>query len=504
MRQRRSLMKLATPLLVGRGIAAVLTFVIPVVLARALDQDSYGTYKQFFLIASTVYLIGQAGLVASLYYFVPRAGRAEAGRFITQALVGLLIVGGVAAGIVFLGAGAIARRFSNPALLPLAAPLALYLWAFLGAAPLEVSLTTTKRTGWAGLSYAVSDLVRTAALILPIKLGGGMVALAWAAAGWATLRLIAAWTLALSSRLGPAHLPSRTALRSQLGYSLPFAGAVLLATMQMQLPQYLVAALSDASTYAIYAVGVLQIPLTDMLYTPVAEVMMVRLASAPASGAPKIFHEAVARLAMFFLPLTGFALAAAPALIPTLYTSQYVASVPIFMIALCELPLSALPVDGLLRSLNRTGTLFRIGLLRLGVAVVAVPVGLELIGLPGAMLGYIATQWTAKLLLLRAAARRLNVPATALVPWPEVKSWAFRGAAVFVAVTLLRRFGPWHGWIFIAAAIALAAGVWGIAALSARELRAPAEAGLSSPSFPPATTAGPAPSAPLQKEARLG
>src|SRR5215470_13415343 len=145
MRQRRSLMKLATPLLVGRGLAAVLTFVIPVILARALDQDSYGTYKQFFLIASTVYLIGQAGLTASLYYFVPRAGRAEAGRFLVQALLGLLVLGAVAA--------AIARRFSNPALLPLAAPLALYLWSFLAAAPLEVSLTTSKRTGWAGLSY---------------------------------------------------------------------------------------------------------------------------------------------------------------------------------------------------------------------------------------------------------------------------------------------------------------------------------------------------------------
>lgn len=497
-------MKLATPLLVGRGIAAVLTFAIPVILARALDQDSYGTYKQFFLIASTAYLIGQAGLVASLYYFVPRAGRAEAGRFLVQALLGLLVVGGVAAAIVFLGAGAIARRFSNPALLPLAAPLALYLWAFLGAAPLEVSLTTTKRTGWAGLSYAVSDLVRTAALVLPITLGGGMVALAWAAAGWATLRLIAAWTLVLSGRLGKAQLPSRAAARSQLGYSIPFAGAVLLATVQMQLPQYLVAALSDASTYAIYAVGVLQIPLTDMLYTPVAEVMMVRLASAPTSGAPKIFHEAVARLAMFFLPLTAFALAAAPELIPTLYTTQYLASVPIFLIALCELPLSAMPVDGLLRSLNRTGTLFRVGLLRLAISIVLVPIGLKVIGLPGAMLGYIATQWTAKLLLLRAASKRLDVRATALIPWPEVKSWALRGAAVFVAVTLLRRFGPWHGWIFIGAGVLVAAAVWGLCVLSARELRAPADAALSTPSFPPAPPAATVPNPPITKEARVG
>src|SRR5262245_30103936 len=116
MRRRRSLLKLATPLMVGRGIAAILTFVIPVVLARALAQDQYGTYKQFFLIASTVYLIGQAGLVASLYYFVPRAGRPHRGRYLVQALVGLFLLGALAATVVFFGAGAIARRFSNPAL----------------------------------------------------------------------------------------------------------------------------------------------------------------------------------------------------------------------------------------------------------------------------------------------------------------------------------------------------------------------------------------------------
>src|SRR5262249_60102283 len=94
---------------------AVLTFLIPVVLAHALDQESYGTYKQFFLIASTVYLVGQAGLVASLYYFIPRAGRGEAGRYLIQSLLGLFILGGVAALLIFVGARAVPRRVSNPA-----------------------------------------------------------------------------------------------------------------------------------------------------------------------------------------------------------------------------------------------------------------------------------------------------------------------------------------------------------------------------------------------------
>jgi O-antigen/teichoic acid export membrane protein len=475
--------------MIGRGVAAVLTFTIPIVLARALDPHAYGTYKQFFLIASTVYLVAQAGLTASLYYFVPRHDTDERARYVVQALIGLLVLGGLAAAGIFVAADALGRRFSNPALAGLAAPLALYLWAYMAAAPLEVGLTSIQRTGWAGISYITSDVVRTAALILPIVLGGGMVGLAWAAAAFAALRLVAAWALTLSGGLGRPRAPDRAAVMAQLRYSLPFAGAVLLATAQMQLPQYTVAALTDAATYAVYSVGILQIPLTDMLYTPVAEVMMVRLAASDPAGAPPIFREAVARLALFFLPLCAFALAAAPQLIPTLYTPVYIAAVPIFIVALVELPLSALPVDGLLRSLDLNGTLFRVGSLRLCFAIVAVPVGLMLLGLPGAMLGYVVTQWLAKLVLMRAAARYLGVPAQKLVPWREVSAWALRSLVIFGAVTLVRVRGPWRSWAFLAVATVVGGLVWGACLVTARELRRKRPAAAPAPSFPPAPPA---------------
>jgi hypothetical protein len=207
-------------------------------------------------------------------------------------------------------------------------------------------------------------------------------------------------------------------------------------------------------------------------------------------------------------------LAVGPVLIPTFYTTQYLAAVPVFLIALCELPLLALPVDGLLRSLDMNGKIFRVSLMRLALSVVIVPLGLAVLGLSGAMLGYVVTQWTGKLLLLRAAARRLGVSPTSLIPWTEVQSWTLRAAAVFGAATLFRIYGPGHGWIGLAGAGVVASAVWGLALLSARELRskapvASADAGLSTPSMPPvaavAAVAAPTPQRTVSiKEASLG
>src|SRR5579863_5693913 len=70
-----SVFKPALLLMSGRTIAFAATFFIPLVLARVFDQAQFGTYKQLFLIWSTVYSIGQLGMATSLYYFLPRTPR---------------------------------------------------------------------------------------------------------------------------------------------------------------------------------------------------------------------------------------------------------------------------------------------------------------------------------------------------------------------------------------------------------------------------------------------
>lgn len=467
--EARSLLRRASPLIIGRGLSAVLTFAIPVVLARRLEPHAYGTYKQFFLVAATCTLMGQVGIPASLYYFLPRA-RGERGRYLVQALAGLLLLGSLAAIAVAATAGELAYRFDNPDYAALAPPLALYVAASMGALPLEIALTATGRTGWAAVTYVLSDLARTTALVAPILAGAGLPGLAWAAVVFAGLRLLAAWAVALTRSGGELRAPSRASIVAQVRYSLPLGAAVVLAVAHTQLPMYVVAALTDGATFALFTVGVLQLPLTEMIYASMVEVMMVRLGE-PGARAVAIFREAVGRLALFFLPLAALMWAVAPELIPALYTPTYARAAPIFMIASAEIVLSTLPVDGLLRAMNATRVIFKVNALRLVTTAVAVPSCLILFGLPGAMAAYVLTQLLGKALLLGAASAGLGVPVKELLPGRALLAWAGRGVAVYAGVAALRVYGPWDGWSFLAAAAPLAGGIWLLSLITAGELR---------------------------------
>ena len=71
-RPHGSILRRAGPLMLARLGVAALTFAIPLVLARVLLPESYGTFKQAWLLSNTLFLVLPLGLNQSLVYFVPR------------------------------------------------------------------------------------------------------------------------------------------------------------------------------------------------------------------------------------------------------------------------------------------------------------------------------------------------------------------------------------------------------------------------------------------------
>ena len=219
-----------------------------------------------------------------------------------------------------------------------------------------------------------------------------------------------------------------TLWREQLAYALPFALAVGVEVVQLNYHQYVVASRFDAATFAIYAVGCLQIPLVDMIMTSTVNVMMVKMAEDASHGeaAVALWHETICRLAFLMVPLSVFLFVVAHDLIVTLYTTTYLASVPIFMVwSLTILP-SIFAVNAVLRVFAQTRFLLVMNLMRLAMVAALIGWFLSIFGMSGAVLVTLLSTALVNLVGVARIARLLHVPFSEALPWSRLGGIAAR------------------------------------------------------------------------------
>jgi O-antigen/teichoic acid export membrane protein len=428
-------------LVVGRSIGLAASFAIGVVLARLFEPAAFGVYKQFFLVYATLYGVLQLGMAESLYYFVPR-GSAHTGRYVGNAIVMLVAVGLVSTAGLY-AARPIIADWLTPELAANALPLGVFLTCMLASTVLEIVLISERRHTMAAVTYAVSDIVRTLLFVIPAVLFISLRAVFIGAAVFAALRLAA--TIAMLWRAFGREL--RIDLphwREQLGYALPFAAAVGIEVVLINYHQYVVAARFDAATFAIYAIGCLQIPLYDLIVTSTVNVFMVRMADTSRSEtALALWHDTVYRLAFLIFPLAAVLVIGAHHLIVGLFTATYAASIPVFVLWTLTMLPAVMAVDAVLRVYAQTRFLLVMNLVRLGCVAGLIGVFLSSMGLTGAVLVTLLALTVTKTLGLVRVASVLGIGARQLLPWRRLAGVAAITAISTVPAISLQRLVNW-------------------------------------------------------------
>ncbi|MBS2028809.1 MAG: polysaccharide biosynthesis C-terminal domain-containing protein [Deltaproteobacteria bacterium] len=440
--ETRSTMARTRQLVLARGVSALMTFCIPLVLARMLSATEYGTYKQFVLVAQTLYMVLPFGVVQSLYYFLPRGQDRRAYLCQTHLFIGA--VAATAALVLWRFGDPLAIRLGNPGLGALKVQLGLYAAGLLASLPFEVTFTARGRTGQAAITYVASDFVRTAVMTLPVLFGFGMTGLATGLAAWATARWLAALLFTVRGETGP--MVSARTWSSQWRYALPFGTAMLVAVPQSYFHQYAVSASVSAASFAVYSVGCFQLPLVDLLYLPTTEILMVRIGELDAEHRSEegagVFREATGRLLLLFVPLALFLFASAPDFVPALFSERYRSAVPIFRIAVWAIVLASFPVDGALRARKRTDFILQSYVAKAVVAVPLVLVGLKFMGIVGAILAWLLGEAFGKGLLMSRLPTALGASMRRLVPLPDLARAVGSGVVAAGAVALFASLAP--------------------------------------------------------------
>jgi len=332
----------------------------------------------------------------------------------------------------------------------------------------------------ASASYALSDLARAAAFIVPALLSGHLVWLMRGAVIVAGLRVAVALFYFRKEFLGGFQLDGAL-LRRQLAYTLPFGLAVLVEILQGNLPAYVVSYITDPATFAIFAVGCLQIPLVDFAASPASDVMMVRMQERLAEGRKQavleLWHDTTWKLALLFVPLVALVTVVAHEIIILLFTQKYAASVPIFIAWTSIILLTILQVDGMLRVFAETRLILALNLVRLAIIAGLLKWSLSTFHLLGPVLVIVFAMLVFKVAALVRIKTLLGVSAGSLLPWRNLAvligvAAAAAGAALavksqFHASTIALLFTV--SMVYAAVYVAL---VWQLDLLDSHEKRA--------------------------------
>jgi O-antigen/teichoic acid export membrane protein len=273
---------------------------------------------------------------------------------------------------------------------------------------------------WASASYALSDLARAAAFLLPVLLFRDLEWLLKGAVAVAVLRVVI--TLFYFRREFRARFtPDRVLLKNQLAYAMPFAAAVVVEIAQASLPQYAVSYLFDPATFAIFAVGCLQIPLVEFAASPTSDVMMVKMQQQLAEGRKQavlaIWRDTTRKLALLFFPLAVFSMVAAGPIIILLFTEKYAASIPIFMAWSAMTLFSTFQVDGVMRVFAQTRFLLALNVMRLVIIAGLLKWSLSEFHLVGPVLVILLATVAFKAAALVRMKKLLRISLGQVLPW---------------------------------------------------------------------------------------
>jgi len=228
----------------------------------------------------------------------------------------------------------------------------------------------------------------------------------------------------------------RVLLKEQWAYALPFSLSVIVQVIQQNYHQYAVMFHFDAATFAIYSVGCLQIPLVDFLATPASNVMMVRMTEEQREGHVRhllpIWHDTTRKLALMFCPFVGILVVSAYRLITLLFTKQYAASVPLFMVWCLSIFFSAFQTDGVLRVFAEMKYLVGINLARLTLVLLTIGWFISRFQLMGAVLITLAGMLLARLLGVIRIRTLLQSSFREILPWRNLAGIMLAAAAAAV------------------------------------------------------------------------
>jgi O-antigen/teichoic acid export membrane protein len=410
-----------------------LQLISPIFLVRLLSVADFGRYREFLLYASILQAFAQFSINDSLLYCVPanpespwRLARQTAVlTFCSSALVVLVLV------MLDTASGG---ELVNGYLLPLAAYTLVsvnldfweYFWLAHGRAQ-PVFFYSAGR-----LAIRVLVVVVTAAVTHDFR------AVIWALVVWEGARLAAA-AVAFLMYDGSAHEPPlREPWRDQLQFCIPSGTASLLAMLNRNISNVIVARLLGAVALAQYAIGRFGEPVVATVRSSVSAVILPEMVrkdrNAMGGTALALWQKATVINTIMLFPVVVLVARYAEPLVTMVFGANYARAALIMQIYMLVVIRECFDFAPALRAVNRTRPLVESNIAGLLACSAAMVLLIPVAGLAGAMFAFVIASYVDVTWLAWRTLKAYGVSVRDLLPWWSIGKVALAAAMASVLI----------------------------------------------------------------------
>ena len=433
----------ATVLALVRLMTMCLSLVTTRVLSTYLSTFAYGTYSQVLLIVSTTVSLTTFGLIDAINYYYCGINDLEKRESYVATILTLQCCAGVFAGaLILLLANPICIYFGNPELrkyLLFAAVLPLLQNGVSLLQVLFVSVGKARQLAIRNLTVSLVQLICAVTAGMCLKSVGLILTVTVTLSVGQILFFL--WSLRKSGCY--IHMTSCNFALSReiLRYSLPMAVFTLVNALNRDMDKYLISAMSDTETLAIYSNAAKVLPFDILLIS----FMTVLLPYITRQISNKCYDDAVetyrAYLEISYISTAVLAFAVltvAPEAMRMLYSEKYLSGLPVFCIYVISDIFHFASITLILTASGKTRLLMRLGMVGLTANFVLNLLFYHLFDFVGPALATLLVSFVTGILILHYSANELHTSLNKLFDYKFLLKFTLECIGGIVAFTMVR------------------------------------------------------------------
>lgn len=407
---------------IGKFLAAITGLATLAILARYLSKDDYGSYRQIWLIFTTLLRLFAFGLPQSIYYYLQRCKTdAEKKGFIIQMIMIMILIGAVFSICLYLSSNYIAIRFNNPELEILLKIFALYPVLMIPTLILDPILISFDLPKQIAVVNIINKLLSFLFTIVPIMLGFDLPAMFKIVLSLAFFQLLFTIYIVLRPILRDKIKFDFKMLIEQIRYATPLGMSSIVGAISGAADKAMISLYFAAGEYATYANGAVEIPLIVIVTSSVTSVLMPELVKRfennQVAEMLALWHNAIRKVALIFISMMSFFIVFGNEIIVILFSEKYLGSVIFFQIYLCALPMRVANYGPILMAIGKTRYIFTISIIGMVSNIVLNYIFIRLFGMKGAAIASVIAAYLLALLSIMAIKKELGVSLASVFPW---------------------------------------------------------------------------------------